>query len=255
VVVLSVLAMMYDEPQKETYNRMALDGLRWSRAKYEAIRASVLPEESVASYFLPLLRFHGRWNELDRTDRQYYFTKRRVGVAGFVMRSDVLPVPAGWEPTPRLLPSYDFGPKAWEYLDKITALCGEKGIQLVLFKAPSLTPYWYPQWDEQIADYARQHGLAYLNALDKTGEIGLDYTLDTYDAGLHLNRRGAEKMARYLGGYLRENCPGLIDRRGDEAFDREWAAKAAQYHAMRAAQEREIAATGEVATFFVPEIY
>ncbi|MCL1951954.1 MAG: SGNH/GDSL hydrolase family protein [Oscillospiraceae bacterium] len=255
VVVLSVLAMMYNEPQKETYNRMALDGLRWSRAKYGAIRASVLPEESVASYFLPLLRFHDRWNELGRADWQYYFQKRQVGIAGFVMRSDVLSVPAGWEPTPKLLPSYDFGPNAWAYLDKITALCGEKGIQLVLFKAPSLTPYWYPQWDVQIADYAREHGLSYLNALAKTGEIGLDYTLDTYDMGLHLNRQGAEKMARYLGGYLMENCPSLTDRRGDAALDRDWAVKAAQYRAMQAAQEKEIAAGGEVETFFVPEKY
>ena len=253
VVVLSVLAMMYGEPQREEYNRMALDGLRWSRAKYEAIRASVLPEESLASYFLPLLRFHDRWNELGRTDLRYYFTRRKVGIAGFMMRSDVKAVPEGWEPDPDLMPSYEFGPRAWEYLDKITALCKEKNIQLVLFKAPSLTPYWYPQWDAQIVQYAQTHGLAYLNALDKIDEIGLDYTLDTYDMGLHLNRQGAEKMARYLGGFLREHCPGLEDRRGDGLFADDWAVKCGQYYAMQAAQEREIAATGKVETLFVPE--
>ena len=253
VVVLSVLAMMYGEPQKETYNRMALDGLRWSRVKFEAIQASMMEDESLASYVLPLLRFHDRWNELNPTDLQYYFTRRQVGIAGFVMRSDVKPVPEGWEPDPDLLPSYDFGPKAWEYLDRITAVCKENNIQLVLFKAPSLTPYWYPQWDAQIAQYAQEHGLAYLNALDKLGEIGLDYTLDTYDMGLHLNRQGAEKMARYLGGFLREHCPALEDRRGVEAFDSDWAIKCAQYYAMQAAQEKEIAATGKVETFFVPE--
>jgi len=253
VVVLSVLAMMYGEPQKETYNRMALDGLRWSRAKLDAVRASMLPEESFASYVLPLLRFHSRWSELSRNDWRYYFAKRQVGVAGFVMRSDVLPVPEGWAPTPKLLPSYDFGPKAWEYLDKITALCGEKGIQLVLFKAPSLTPHWYAEWDEQIVQYALEHGLDYLNALDKRDEIGIDFERDTYDAGLHLNRQGAEKMARYLGGFLLEHCPALSDRRGDAALDRDWAAKAARYHAMQAAQAREIAASGKVETLFVPE--
>jgi len=253
VVVLSVLQMIYNEPQKETYNRMALDGLKLSRVKYNAIKTSMMPEESIASYFLPLLRFHDRWDKLSRADLQYYFTKRQVGIAGFVMRSDVKPVPAGWEPDPNLLPNYDFGEKAWAFLDKITALCEEKNIQLVLFKAPSLTPYWYDEWDEQIVQYAQDHGLAYLNALDKIDEIGLDYSLDTYDAGLHLNRQGAEKMARYLGRFLREHCPTLIDRRGDEAFDRDWAVKSAQYYAMQAAQENEIAATGKVKTLFVPE--
>jgi hypothetical protein len=253
VVVLSVLAMMYDKPQKETYNRMALDGLRWSRAKVEAIQASMLPDESMASYFLPLLRFHGRWNELSRMDLRYSFIRWQVGIAGFVMRSDVLPVPPGWSPDPDLLPNYDFGPTAWEYLDKITALCKEKDIQLVLFKAPSLTPYWYDEWDAQIIQHAREHGLAYLNALEKIDEIGLDYALDTYDAGLHLNRQGAEKMARHLGGFLKENCPALNDRRGEALYDSDWAVKCAQYHAMQAAQEKEIAAAGEVKTFFVPE--
>ena len=251
VAVLSVLAMMYGEPQKETYNRMALDGLRWSRTKLGAIRASMTEEESLASYVLPILRFHGRWSELGRADLQYYFTRRQVGIAGFVMRSDVRP--AGQIPEPDLLPSYDFGEKAWEYLDKITALCAENAIQLVLFKAPSLYPAWYPQWEAQIADYAREHKLPYLNALDKIDEIGLDYAQDTYDAGLHLNRQGAEKMARYLGGFLQEHCPGLMDRRGDEAFDRDWAVKCAQYHAMQAAQEKEIAETGKVETLLVPE--
>ena len=253
VVVLSVLAMMYDEPQKETYNRMALDGLQLSRVKYEAIKASVLPEESVASYFLPLLRFHDRWDKLGREDLQYYFKKRQVGIAGFVMRSDVKPV--GWMSDAEQRPNYDFGPAAWEYLDKITALCAEKDIQLVLFKAPSLKPFWYPQWDEQIVQYTQQRGLAYLNALDKLEEIGLDFQQDTYDKGLHLNRQGAEKMARHLGEFLRENCPALEDRRGDETYDSDWAVKCAQYYAMQAAQEKEIAETGEVETLFVPEQY
>jgi len=252
VVLLSVLAMMYGEPQRETYNRMALDGLKPSRTKFEAIRASMMPDESLASYFLPLLRFHSRWSELTRADLRYYFTRRQVGIAGFVMRCDVKPV--DWEPDPDLLPNYGFGPKAWEYLDKITALCAEKNIQLVLFKAPSLEPYWYPQWEEQIVQYAEKHNLAYLNALDKINEIGIDYQVDTYDAGLHLNRQGAEKMARYLGEFLREHCPSLTDRRGEAAFESDWAVKRAQYYAMQAAQEREIAATGKVETLLVPEI-
>jgi len=252
VVLLSVLAMMYGEPQKETYNRMALDGMRWSRTKLEAIRASMMEDESLASYALPLLRFHGRWSELDQTDWQYYFTKRQVGIAGFAMRSDVLPV--DWIPDPKLLPDYAFGEKAWEYLDKMTELCKEKNIQLVLFKAPSLMPYWYDEWDAQIADYAQEHDLAYLNALDIIDEIGLDYALDTYDAGLHLNRQGAEKMARYLGRYLMEHCPALEDRRGEEALDSDWSIKSAQYYAMQAAQEKEISETGEVGTLLVPEV-
>jgi hypothetical protein len=252
-VLLSVLSMMYGEPQKEEYNRMALDGLRLSKAKLDAVRAAMLPEEEFLSYVFPILRFHGRWSELSGEDLLYYFpgSRRQVSVNGFVMRSDVRPA-AGF-PAPPLRPRYEFGAMAYEYLDKIRALCEDRGIQLVLFKAPSLAPYWYAEWDRQIVGYAEKHGLLYLNALDALDGIGLDFDVDTYDAGLHLNRQGAEKMARYLGAYLARNCPALGDRRGDEALSGDWKVKSWQYRTMRAIQEREIAEDGAVKTFLVPE--
>jgi hypothetical protein len=253
-VLLSVLCMIYGEPQNEAYNRMALDGLPLSKAKLDAARASMLPGETLLSYVFPILRFHSRWSELSREDLRYYFAgaRRQLSINGFVMRCDVKA--ADEPPGAPLLPNYGFSEMAWEYLGKITALCEERGVQLLLYKAPSLAPHWYDEWDRAIADYARKRGLPYLNALEKIGEIGLDFQADTYDAGLHLNLRGAEKMSRYLGGWLRQSCPALEDRRGNAALSGVWAVKTAQYRAMRAAQEREIAEDGAVKTFFVPKV-
>jgi hypothetical protein len=254
VVVLSVLAMMYGEPQadSEPYNRMTLDGLRPSLTKLRAVQASVLPEEELLSYLFPLLRFHSRWSELTQEDWRYFFTRQHVSINGFVMRADTMA--AGWIPDPTLLPHYDFGTQAVEALDNITKLCKDKGIQLVLFKAPSLTPYWYRQWDNQIATYAEKNGLRYLNALEHNTDIGLDYETDTYDAGLHMNLVGAEKLARYLGQYLMENCPSLTDRRGDARLAAVWKKKRRQYAALRTQQEAQIAKGEKVTAFMVPEI-
>ena len=44
-VVFNVYALKYGEPQKEAYNRMALDGMEWSPVKAEAIKASMTEEE------------------------------------------------------------------------------------------------------------------------------------------------------------------------------------------------------------------
>ena len=38
--VFNVLSMKYGEPQSEAYNRLALDGMRWSASKVDAINAS-----------------------------------------------------------------------------------------------------------------------------------------------------------------------------------------------------------------------
>ena len=143
--------------------------------------------------------------------------------------------PAENVPTGKPLADYRFGPRAWEYLDKMRTLCGEKGIQLILIKAPSLYPYWYPQWEEQVEDYAAEHDLLYLNFLELADEIGIDYSTDTYDMGLHMNLSGAEKLSAYLGRVLSEEV-GLPDRRGEAHLSAVWDEKLAAYQAEIQAQ-------------------
>ncbi|MBQ8417012.1 MAG: SGNH/GDSL hydrolase family protein, partial [Clostridia bacterium] len=63
-VVFNVLSMKYGEPQNEAYNRMTLDGMRWSSSKTGAIRASMTEGESFLSYLFPLLRYHSSWNQI-----------------------------------------------------------------------------------------------------------------------------------------------------------------------------------------------
>src|SRR5690554_3873758 len=50
VVVFNVLAMKYDEPQKEAYNRMSLDGMKMSLPKLKSIRASMTEDENFIEY-------------------------------------------------------------------------------------------------------------------------------------------------------------------------------------------------------------
>ena len=241
-VILSVFGMKYDTPQSEAYNRLTLDGMRFSASKVAAVRASLTEGESFASYFIPLLRYHERWKEVSADDWRYIFGKRGVSFNGYMMRCDVKPM--GRLPTPQELPDHAFGEVCWAYLDRTLKLCRQNGIELILFKAPAPYPYWYPEWDGQMAEYAGRHGLVYINALEKLDEIGIDFAADTYDGGLHLNLWGAEKMSVYLGGLLQ----GLDDLRGDKAAGAAWAEKTERYHALKAVQTAEIEAVGNVIT-------
>ena len=49
-VVFNVLALKYGEPQNEAYNRMTLDGMKWSASKIRAIRASMTKDEHFIEY-------------------------------------------------------------------------------------------------------------------------------------------------------------------------------------------------------------
>ncbi len=227
VVVFNVLSMKYDEPQKEAYNRMSIDGMKWSPTKWNAIKASMLEEESMLDYVFPILRYHSRWSELTADDFKYMFHRDLMAYNGYYMRVDVKPVTT--IPDAAILPDYEFGENSYYYLDKMRALCEENDIELVLVKAPTLYPHWYPEWDAQIEEYATEYNLKYINYVEKYEEIGIDFQTDTYDAGLHLNLSGAEKLSVDFGKFLVEEC-GLENRHGEEVLEEIWKVKTERFY-------------------------
>ena len=244
-VLLSVQALMYGETphDNEPYNRMVFDGMRLSPTMLRGVRESMLPEESLLSYVFPLLRFHSRWQELNREDFTFFRQREPVSINGFVMRADVLP--AGWLPPPARLPDYSFGQQAIDALYDMLALSRKHGFELILFKAPSLLPHWHDEWDAWVVDFAQRHDLPYFNAITMTDTI--DHQYHTFNAGLNLNLAGAERLTRYLAPWLLDHAPSLTDRRGDDPqLDTLWAQHGRNYRAWQAAQEAEIAETGQV---------
>lgn len=228
VVIFNIQSLQFGKSQNEAYNRMTLEGMEWSPSKVDAIFASMKPEEQFLDYVFPILRYHSRWSELTASDVRYMFDTKKVSHNGYYMRVDVKPaenVPEG-----RILGDYSFSENAWKYLDMMRELCQKEGIRLILIKAPSLYPYWYPEWEEQVEEYAGKYDLTYINFLELTEETGIDYSRDTYDAGLHMNLSGAEKLSHYMGKFLREEA-GLEDRRGEAGLQEIWKDKIAAYEA------------------------
>ena len=241
VVVFNVLALMYGEPQKEAYNRMALDGMEWSAVKDEAISASMTEEEDFLTYLFPFFRYHSRWSELTAEDFEYaYGDKPLVSDSGYLMQTGIEPAHPESDPAPGLLLDPDLPATAMAYLDRMEALCREKGIELILIKAPTnyFKYHWYDEWDAQMVAYAAEHGLAYYNFMHHTEAIGLDMSVDTYDAGIHLNVYGAEKLTRYFGAMLRDDH-GIPDRRSNDKTAAVWLDRVATYRARKAQMEGE----------------
>ena len=242
VVVFNVLSMKYAEPQNEAYNRMTLDGMRWSSSKIGSIQASMTEDEHMLSYVLPLLRYHSRWDELTGEDFRYLFHRDLVTDSGYLMNVKVKP--AANVPEGKPLANYEFDPLCYDYLDRMADLCAAHGVQFVLMKAPSLYPYWYDQWEEQMEDYAQTRGIPYINFLELTDTTGIDFDTDTYDSGLHLNLYGAEKLSHWFGAWLQENCD-VPDRRGEEPYQSVWTEKSAAYAARKERLEAERDAAAE----------
>ncbi len=203
VVVLSVNCLKYDKPVSEAYNRLTIDKMKWSKQKVDIILSSMTEEESFLSYVFPLLRYHARWEELTQEDIKYLFDSKENTYNGYLMEKDIRPVEN--LPTKRELSNYQFGDICYTYLDKITKLCKDNNIELILVKAPSVYPYWYEEYDKQIENYVEKNGIRYINFLDIIAEIGIDYSKDTYDSGMHLNLTGARKLSVYFAKILKND--------------------------------------------------
>lgn len=214
-VVYNVNAMRHPEPIKEEFNRLTIDEMRWSAEKVGIIRASMMEEETFASYVFPILRYHSRFQHLTREDIDYLFRDKDNTFNGYLMKKEVLPVEK--LPAKRPLKSYEFSDTCYDYLEKMTRLCQDNGVELILIKAPSLYPYWYEEHDAQMQDFADKWGLAYYDLTKQIETIGLDFSQDTYDAGLHLNLSGATKLSGYFAELLVKEH-GLQDRRAETAI-------------------------------------
>lgn len=219
VVVFNVNSMRYDKnsPEvSEAYNRLTIDKMKWSQEKIDIIKDSMTEDETFISYVFPILRYHSRYDELTSEDFKYLFKRKNNTYNGFLVNKNVKGVSA--LPTQRKLANYNFSNECYDYLDKITNLCKENGIKLVLIKAPSLYPYWYDEYDEQIQNYAEKNDIDYINLKNYVDEIGIDYSVDTYDGGLHLNLTGATKLSKFFAKILAERYE-LTDYRGDEVYE------------------------------------
>jgi len=226
VVVFNVNAMRYSKPVSEAYNRLTLDKMKWSPEKLMMIRASMTEEENFFSYVFPILRYHSRFDSLTKEDFLYLFKEVSHTHNGFLINKNVKPFTS--LPTEKKLSSYEFQEITYLYLDKMRKLCEENHITFVLMKAPSLYPYWPEEYENQIKDYAKKYHLDYYNFKDVVSEIGIDYSSDTYDGGLHLNLTGATKLSSYIAPIFKEKY-SLKDYRFDDKISKIYEEKLKNY--------------------------
>ncbi|MBO5939334.1 MAG: SGNH/GDSL hydrolase family protein [Clostridia bacterium] len=235
-VVFNVLALKYGTPQSEAFNRMTIDGMKWSSSKVNSIRASMTEEESFVDYLFPLLRFHSRITDLSADDFRYIFDAPAVSQSGYLMQTGIAPMTEVQRP-PRTLDE-TLPETAMDYLEKMRVLCEKNGVELILMKAPtnSWAYWWYDGWEEQIVDYAEEKQVSYYNFIPLCDEIGIDWTTDTYDEGVHLNVYGAEKLSKYFGNILVKDH-AISDRRSDAELAARWNALLCSYYEQKKEKE------------------
>lgn len=227
IVVLSVGLMRYDKQTKEEYNRLMLDKMKWSMEKIKAINYSILDNESFLSYVFPILRYHDRITSLKKEDFKYILDSDVISHNGFIINTDIKPLTK--LPNKNYLSNYQFSDENLAYLKKIYLLCQENNITLILYKSPTVYPFWYDEYEKQINDFAIENNVDYYNFIALNNEIKIDYITDTYDSGVHLNLNGARKLSKYFGQILKEKYH-LADYRKNDIISKEYEKKIERYY-------------------------
>jgi hypothetical protein len=169
------------------------------------------------SKVLPVFKYHNRWKQLfTAVDAKEQKKLEREHIRkGFKLRTDVVPY-TGDEWMEETDERKKFGERAEEYLNQIHEFCKKEGIELILVTTPAPHNWTYAKHNS-VNDWASANGVAYLYMNFEHKEIGLDWLMDTRDAGDHLNYGGAKKVSAYFGKYLKENYE-LTDHREDEVY-------------------------------------
>ena len=234
-VVLDTKFMWLIHPESvinttEALTRKCLTPMKWSPVKREAVHelCRLDPAQSELSYYLTNIRFHSRWTEL----QEYDLSPAMLG-AGSLMGYGPLTAPGlesfeTFESADTSVTT-EFLPLMQEYLDKITALCREEGIRLILISLPGND--MNDEAHNSYTRYAEENGLDYYNFCSTEIYRDIGAELPEENIVWHANVWGAVKESRYIGGLLRDTC-GLPAVR-DEQYER---AKTVWAQALRSAE-------------------
>lgn len=190
----------------EPYLRKALDDMKWSDNKKEAVDTICMLDESQSklSYYFPIIRYHSRWDEISESDflKHYLSGIKKNDAKGSVSIKYHVGA-SGYEPyyCSDDVEKMDVPAVMQEYLDRILNLCKENEIELILTTTP--TAVATAQKNRTIREYAYANGVKYIDFNDKNtyDEIGYDYNSDNGDNS-HANVWGAMKMTNYIGNEL-----------------------------------------------------
>lgn len=212
--VILDLYMLFEYDPTEPLNttepctRMAMDAMKWSKVKYEAVKAICANDEtqSFNSYLFKNIRFHTRWTNLTEQDFTFRALEKHCELKGYApLATRGVNVNLNYQP----MAGYDESiignpmPLMNDYLNQIKMLCSENNIKLVLVKTPGR--WWFPERHNYALKYAQDNNLDFVdfNLVETYNACGFEYTQDMADDD-HCNIWGAEKVSSYLAQLFME---------------------------------------------------
>lgn len=205
-----------DEYYDDGVNHTFCDNMPMSKNKIELIKASV-PEGKRFSLGCRFVKYHSRWEDLNKVDLTYNPREMSDYSKGFY----VLPTRFEGAETTDLTGATEENPltkKNLYYLNKIIELCRENGVELMLVKTPSNATEEEKKYYNTVERIAKENDVTFVDYNMQYDAINFDFAKDFFDKS-HLNVNGAEKFTEYFVDNT-EYFDGKV--RHDDDWQKEW---------------------------------
>lgn len=217
VIVLEGYRLVETSEYTSTYYAIkATYGLKWSKTKLNAMKAS-FSEEKLSDYIFEFANYHSRYSDLSKGDFRPYLNNEYFKVyKGELNKTETyslgLPDVSQYSAQQKKLSA-----KTEEYYIKILELAKENNIPVMTVISPynmSESEYGYYKYAETIAE---KYSMPFINGNEMYGELSIDSDADFSDKYGHLSSTGAEKLTKYIGSYINDNYY-VDDHRGDDRY-------------------------------------
>ncbi len=195
------------------------DALPASATKFQMLQRLTdlagIPQKERLEFYFPLLRYHGRWNELQKDD---FFAGRSDRVKGAIINNTYLGHSEDTTGKFRATERHQALPDGLrESIERLLNYCSQEEVKLLFVTAPqAITDESLLGQFNTINDMAKAWGFPVLDMLDCMDELDLNPVVDYYNTN-HTNLHGGVKVTDYLSRYLLENY-GFEDKRDDPAY-------------------------------------
>ncbi len=163
--------------------------------------------------FIPLVRYHSRWNSLNRKFFHDEFELYKGGFVSEVFFNMIEDISASYFETTERETLPDFVETT---LTEMLDYCKAEKVKVVFVLSAQYRDEQTLKWYNTMIDKIESYGFPLINELEDFDKIGLDAKTDFYNEW-HTNIHGALKITDYLSKYLIKKY-NLIDKRDNPVY-------------------------------------
>lgn len=191
-----------DNYVKEGVVRDAVDRMKFSANKIDAIHANVADKEVRKSYYINFIKYHSRYKNIHWKDFKQAFDLQGIDNKGFTGLPQNNDIHIDNSDFLNRTDTKELILKNKEYLLKIIELAKKHDVELIFVKTPCALNEETVAYLNRMKKYAQEYQIDYIDYNLLFTELDLD-TGDFYDNG-HLSKTGANKVSSHFAEYIKE---------------------------------------------------